>query len=257
MKNLKVAIVQDYMRYGGRFMVITSMIETLNSLHITPDLLSFVSDIDSKGVEEKYQSNLKFSNVSVPFNFFKKMTEFRKIWFNLMISLKYAHKYDVIINSNNVAILLTSKKTLNYFHFPRYDRILKNEFFKTHTNVYFKTKLLVRLDYRLSETLYRIFASGKHQINIANSEFTKSRLSEVREISLSKISVLYPPVVTGNLSDYEYSKKKDLIISIGRFSQTKNQLLQLQIAKENPNLRFKLIGFSKDENSYLDSCYEY
>ena len=255
--NLKVAITQDYIRYGGRFMVIATMIDALNKLNITPDVLSFVSDIDSKGVEKKYHNKLKFTAIKVPFNWFKKMTEFRKIWFNLIIMSKYYKKYDIIINSNNSAIFLQSQSVINYIHFPRFDRILKNEFFNTHKNIKLKTSFLVRVDYLLSRGLYNLFSLDKDQANIANSIFTKKRLSAVHAIPESKIDVLYPPVVTDEAQPYQASEKKGFIISIGRFSQTKNQLLQLKIAKKIPQLQFKLIGFSKEGNDYLKTCYQF
>lgn len=251
----KVAIIQDYCGYGGRFMVLSSIIELLNQEGITPDLVTFRSDVDPEGVTSKYQQTLAFDNKMIRPHLFGKLTEFNKLWFNLIFSLFYARKYDLIINSNNTPLFLPAKKVVHYIHFPRYVRVLKKEFFTTHLKSRLITRIVVGLDYFFSNIIYALFRARHDQTYLANSAFTKSELARVHKIPLQQIETIYPPAIR---EESTLQPKKELfVVSIGRFSQSKNQLSQLRVAKQLPELNFKLIGFSPAGNTYLHQCKDF
>jgi len=69
------------------------------------------------------------------------------------------------------------------------------------------------------------------------------------------IDVLYPPV------DIQVNKmeKEEIVLSLGRFSEDKRQLEQLQVAKGCPSLQFILVGFVGDRDSkrYHERCRRY
>jgi glycosyltransferase involved in cell wall biosynthesis len=54
--------------------------------------------------------------------------------------------------------------------------------------------------------------------------------------------IVYPPVDIEKFSVVRDNRDRDGVITIGRFTPEKNHLLQLEIAKQLPNLTFRLVG---------------
>ena len=233
-------------------MVIKEIISILNKKAIIPDLIGFDIQVTPSGVEEKYGKRLQFNTIQISADYFNKLTEMRKIWLNIWVKLFYQSKYDLVINSNNTSCLLSGKNILNYIHFPRYERILNQEYFQTHKKIKLITRIAVKLDYALAGVLHRFFPPDNSQRFISNSNFTRSKLSIFKNIDNASHRTIYPPSL--QLGDISTPKKENFVASVGRFSETKNQLMQIEIAKNLPELDFYIIGFTKEENPYFQYC---
>ncbi len=247
--NKNVAIAQNRFQKGGRMQVIVKMIEVLNEMGIVPDLLCFKCNITKEQIYELYETSAEFRvkeiffNPRIPF-------EWNILLFNL-IARRYVKAYDLIINSNNTSFLTSGKQhMISYVHYPRKDRVLrksqsihfpegeKKSIWDYRSDLFFFAKLLYRFDTRISP----------HDLQIANSEFTKAALLRRYSIPEDRVQVLFPPV--GSAESPERAKQKNLVVSMGRFSPEKRQLEQLELAKRLPELTFRFYGFVNSEEYF-------
>lgn len=246
--NKKVAILQNRYQKGGRMQVTISMIKTLNSRGIIPDLITFKFNLSKKEITEKYDADVDFNvkeifvNLRVPF-------EWNILIFNFL-SRFYLKSYDLVINSNNTSYFLPSSLNLiSYVHFPRKKRaaISKKDIHfpegKNKSLWDFKSDflLLAKLAYKFDGSI------SPNDMQLANSEFTQSTLQELYGIDKSEIRVIYPPVMPMSFIN---DSKKMTVSSLGRFSPDKRQLEQVKIAEQLPHLQFKLFGFVNSERYF-------
>lgn len=249
---MKVAILKHRIYKGGVSQVLASMIKVLNEKGIVPDLITFRSDIDEKIIGTDYGQEIKF-NVRKIFFDVKMPYEWNFIFFNF-ISRFYIKEYDLLINSNNTSFLAPiSKNTITYLHFPRKSRAvstLKNlhvpesgnkSFFDFSFDPFFIAFIL----YRMNNGFH------KRETVVCNSKFTRRNVEEVYGTSINKIQVLYPPVDISGIEKIQ--KKKNTVISLGRFSEDKRQLEQIAIAAGVPSMEFTLCGF-KGDGVYFSLC---
>ena len=168
----------------------------------------------------------------------------------------YGKKYDLLIDSGNSQIFLPQKQqVLSYVHFPREWRILSNsrsihepeEKIKKFSTTFFFRKVL-RLIYRLSK-----IPSGR--TIICNSVFTYKALEEVYGGFMPEPYIIYPPVDISKFPRDVY-KRKNSIVTLGRFTPSKRQLEQIKIAEKAPDTIFHLIGFISSPN-YFKKCQDY
>jgi glycosyltransferase involved in cell wall biosynthesis len=251
---MKIAIVQDHITYGGRIVVLAEIIRYLNHNNIRPVLMGFSVDVTMQGINDRYAVDAEFDVFEIKFDCFSKFTEIRKVWFNFIFNF-YAYHYDLIINSNNSTCLSRVKNRIVYLHYPRKKRVLQKEYFKFNSDIKLKTRIAVSMDYFVSRLLYNFDNLPRFRMIVANSNYTRSVINELYTIEKDKQRTLYPPV------DLRIRKNKikdpQKIISIGRISASKNQLMQLGIARELKTYDFHIIGFATPGNAYYNKCLEY
>jgi glycosyltransferase involved in cell wall biosynthesis len=251
---MRVAIVQDNFTYGGRLVVLAELIHFFNQRNITPVLVGFKVNVTKEEIKIRYDKDVDFKIDELSFNLFYKLNEFSKIWFNLIFNL-YAGNYDLIINCNNTTCLSKSKNRIVYLHYPRKKRILLKEYFKNNTEIKLTTKLVVSIDYFISRFLYYFDHPSGFDLIISNSEFTRSVLNELYTLKTDKQLTLYPPVKISNKS--LKVRRNNNIISIGRISASKNQMMQLEIAKNLSGYNLHIIGFASSKDKYFKKCVDY
>ncbi len=249
---MKVAILKNRVYKGGVSQVLASMIKVLNQNGITPDILTFRSAITPEVISKNYGEEIKF-NVKKIFFDIKVPYEWNFILFNF-ISRFYCRDYDLLINSNNTSFLAPIKiPTITYIHFPRKNRVvskLKNLHLPEEGN---KNIFDIKTDpFLIADTAYRMNNRfSKNQKLICNSEFTKNNVLKEYSIRKDKLEILYPPVkLTTKTSEFKKQKSKNTVITLGRFSEDKRQLEQIEIARELPEFTFYITGFKGDSDYY-------
>jgi len=261
--GMKVAITQNSVGYGGRLAVITSIIYVLNESGITPDIFTFhINGINKEKIKRCYNKDIKFNIREIPSYIRLLKGELNILWFNYL-SRFYSKEYDYFIDSNNTSFLMPRDvPILSYVHYPRKDRLLsqyvtihqpegkRKSWFKSPFDFHLKTTALF---YRLNR---RIFDNN---MVICNSEFTRSRFLQQYPDYNKRILVLYPPVAVKNKVEKNimWKKKSNSIVTLGRFSEDKRQLEQIQIAGQLPDYKFHIIGFAQDNNRYFAQCQNY
>ena len=237
----KVAIYQNTIGGGGRIKVIAAITRLLNEQGIIPDWLAFRHTIDESFLENVLDKPIQARMVIVP-AFSYGLSEFKYIKINQIID-DLKDNYDLVINSNNTLAALTDdNKFIHYIHFPREARLLSQYHNKVIKNMLFRKFFL---------KIYNSHISPKYKGEmIGNSKFTRSAMQEVYPLNLSDIKVVYPPVLHPKDNPNNNQKEKNTVISLGRFGSHKNQKLQIKIAAGLPQLKFKLIGFVGNKNSY-------
>lgn len=258
MKELRIAILQNRVHKGGRLKVILNMIKSLNELDIIPDIVTSKTQLDKKEIIDKYKEDCKFNfriikiNIKVPYRW-------NIIYFNHLIQ-KIKSEYDLFINSSNSSFFLPNDiNIVNYIHYPQKDRILSPKSsinFPDESN----KKWLSFNDFP-NKVLGYIYKNDvlnrKHEVLIANSEFTKRKiLKNYSECQTDDIKVLYPPVeVEKKFADKR--KLNNVVVSLGRFSTLKRQLEQIKIANNLKQFEFKILGFKKKKSKYFNKCKKY
>lgn len=251
----RVAIFQNTLTGGGRIRVINEMIGILNELEIVPDV--FVLRVNKSFKKNK---RISFRIRKLP-TFIYGLYELKIPYLNLMMRF-FENDYDLYINSNNSLLFAPSKvKTVAYIHFPREARIAskyKSLVFPdgalvSETNIFFRT-------YRKTLNNLHSFRSysGNNKV-ITNSECTKNFFKEAYpEIHSNEILVIYPPVAT-DFWKCNNTNRQQVVTTLGRFSEDKRQLEQIQIAESLPELQFNIIGFVSDTSrqDYYQTCERY
>lgn len=249
---MKVAIAKSRIYKGGVTQVLASMIQVLNENGIIPDLVTLRCDVNEESVQKNYGQNIRFKirkvapDLKIPY-------EWHFLYFNF-ISRRALKKYDLIIDSNNTSFLSQSKiPSINYTHYPRKDRVI-SDLYSLHLPEGPKKKLIdIRTDpFFIAKFLYKFNKNIKdNEKIICNSVYTAGKVSEVYPVKTEEMEVLYPPV---QLPQEKYFSKVPMtVVSLGRFSEEKRQLEQIEIAKKLPEYQFRILGFSGD-GSYVKKC---
>jgi len=253
---MKIAILQDSFSGGGRTSVVLRIIEVLNDLGITPDILSCRIGLSTKTIEQNYGKSLHFKIKKIKEIFTNKLPDSSKLLFNLL-SRSYLKNYNLIIESNNTSCLLPNNiRLISYIHYPRIDRVYEFKDIHLPEKKYsFKTLLGKYLDYLIASSFYHFQKLNPENLIIANSLFTRNAIISRYKLNPENIKILYPPV---NISCFCSNKtKNDSVVTLGSFSEAKGQLQQIKIAENLPYLRFNIIGFSKPDNTYYQKCVQY
>lgn len=247
----RVAILKSRLYKGGVAQVLGHLIAMLNEEGIVPDILTLRADLDQGDFEKLYGLKINFKikligpNLKMPY-------EWHFIYFNLL-TRGYTNKYDLFINSNNTSFLAPrSIRTVTYVHYPRKHRALSNCSSIHFPELVDKSPFDYKNDlFFLAKFLYSLNKNtGNNEILIANSEFTSLKIQESYPNSKSKIHVIYPPV-PGEKKNAD--QKKMQVMSLGRISEEKRQLEQIEIAAELPSVDFYITGFS-DMGRYYQKC---
>ncbi len=249
--NLKVAIYQNTIGGGGRIKVIAAMTYVFNQMGIKPDWISFRNTTNRRMMDYIINKPINASSRILRLKY-RGLSEIKYLMMNKAVA-GLSNEYDLIINSNNTVAGLSSYPTfLHYIHFPREARLLRQ--YHNHTINSNSLKLIFKKMYAMN--------SGGKQVQgeiFANSNFTKQAIIDGCMVAGSSIQVLYPPIVKPITANLDIGKDQKKVVSLGRFSQHKNQLFQLKVAKQVPGIQFDIIGFVGNRNSkkYYDLCNNY
>ena len=246
----KVAILKSRLYRGGVAQVLGFMISDLNKKGIIPDILVLRSDLTPSDFKRLYNLEIEFK-IRIIGPDLKMPYEWHFLYFNLL-TRGYAAKYDLFINSNNTSFLSSRKiKTITYDHFPRKFRVIS-----ANNSIHFPEKMDkhffdIKYDpFYLARLIYRFNKSyGNNEVLIANSNFTAQKMRE-SYFSVSDVEILYPPVP---ISAVNLNEKKAQVVSLGRISDEKRQLEQLEIASFLPEVPFYILGFSNTDE-YFRKC---
>ncbi|MBC8184897.1 glycosyltransferase [candidate division KSB1 bacterium] len=251
MKKKTVAIYQNTIGGGGRIKVIAAMTYVFNQMGIVPDWISFRNTIHRLKLDQIINKSIAASP-RILRQKYRGLSEVKYLMMNKAVA-KLSNEYDLVINSNNTMAGLSSYPSfLHYIHFPREARLL------TQYHNYTINSKLLKLIFR---KMYAMNYNGK-QIQgkiFANSNFTRQAILDGCGVDSSSIQLLYPPVVRPVIAKLDIGKDRKKVVSLGRFSPHKNQLVQLQIAKQVPGIQFDIIGFvgNRKAKKYYDLCNNY
>ena len=254
---MKIALTQDVISGGGRIVVLVEIVSILNEMGYVPDILTFHMSFTPKDIAEKYQRTVAFNLRVVKPNLFGKLPELSKLWFNVLVRFQ-ARAYDLIIDSNNTFVGLgRPTRILSYVHYPRIDRVVRQEALSVARAqpMRMKTRLAHQLDYLLARLFYRWQAMPDQVRLVANSNFTRAALLKHYPMAEDAVAVVYPPV-PASVRTVVHERKRQ-VATLGRFSVLKRQLDQLKIAQQLPTLEFILMGFAPKGSTYLEACKKY
>jgi glycosyltransferase involved in cell wall biosynthesis len=255
---MKVGIVQNRIIYGGRLAVIVGIVEILNRRGVVPDLITFQTEISSNGVYGQYNMQINFQIRRINSVLSKIPGEANILAFNLAIH-RVCKLYDYFISSNNTSFLMPAQiPILSYIHFPRIARLKS-----PYASIHFPDGPLKRWRSRhdaIAKFLKILYSLDRIQRNtyvVANSRFSRSYFQHYYPAYKQHIPVIYPPVKKSNNFISPFNERANIVCSIGRFCQEKNQLGQIRIAERLPGWKFILIGFADERNTYLKECESY
>ena len=249
----RVAICQSNIIPGGRLRVVLGIVRALNEMGIVPDILTASLGIQSEEIPGRYgqTARFQFRHVSrLPTG----SQDAAILAFNWSLH-HYARDYDILINTSNSLLLLPpSKRVLSYMFFPRKYRVLANDpdiHRPGHRLSWWKREELIRQGLR---PLYRHLAPQPHHAIICMTHFTCQKLHEVYP-QLPQLPIVYPPV---DIQRFwcENEQRERSIVTAGRFSPSKRQLEQIELAAQLPDITFHLVGFTSPDNPYFQLCQE-
>jgi len=255
---MKVGIVQNRIIYGGRLTVIVGIVEVLNRRGIVPDLITFQTTISPNGVYRQYGTQINFKIRRINSVLSNIPGEANILAINLAMR-RICKQYDYFISSNNTTFSMPSQiPILSYIHFPRIARLKS-----PYVSIHFPNGPLKQWRNRQSAIarfmgiLYSFHRIKNNHYIIANSKFSRLYFQHYFPAYRQHIPVIYPPVKKSKDFLSPFNKRANLVCSIGRFCQEKNQLGQIGIAERLPDWKFILIGFAGEQNTYLKECETY
>lgn len=254
-EKLRVAFCQPQTILGGRLQVIIGITQVLNEMGIVPDLLTFKAYFKLQDIEQRYGDQIKLNirEISGP----HLPQDFSVLLFHNLLR-RYAHEYDLLINTSNSLIFLPdSAHVLTYMFYPRKSRIQfpapdihdPDEPLRLLSRVGIE-KALLRLIYRLSKP------NPKHHI-ICMTRFTCEALHREYPSLPDNLPLIYPAV---DIADFKPSievKRQKSVIAVGRFHPSKRQLEQVKLAQQLPEMDFHIVGFADEHNAYYHQCAAY
>jgi glycosyltransferase involved in cell wall biosynthesis len=110
---------------------------------------------------------------------------------------------------------------------------------------------------KLFGMLYSFQQIKSNNYVVTNSKFSRLYFQRYYPAYRQSIPVIYPPVRKPNNLISPFNERANIVCSIGRFCQEKNQLAQISLAERLPDWKFKLIGFADEKNTYLNDCESY
>ncbi len=229
---VKIAVICRSLEvFGGVPKTAVSCIEALNSKSIIPDLYSLSAD--KRIVKKKFNKNLKYN--------FKKMFALKRTALYSMLFkelYRIGKKYDYIYDFTNTLPLKTNKG--NYFSYIYFPEILleKRGKYKGLWKFYLLPKKIIsRIGLKIAK---------KSKIDIACLDYFVEK--EFRKVYGKKTKIIYPPV---ELKNFKSRKKKKQVTSVASFTIEKNQLLQVDISKNFPQIKFNICGKATRMPSYF------
>ncbi len=245
MKDLKVALVHDYLReYGGAERVVEALHEMFPD---APVYTAFV-DKDSLGVHWK-----KFENWDIRESIASRIPFIKKLYSPLRLFSAYFFEsfdfseYDVVISSTNMYMakaVLTNPSTLHicYCHTP--PRSLYG--YSTASN--WKKNILTRtigelINFKMRQVDF--FTAQRPDLFVANSEETRKRIYKYYK---KNAVILYPPVEQEGSEVQKVLESDPYYLYVNRLVFAKHPEIAL-LACKKLGVRLKVVGSGPMESS--------
>jgi glycosyltransferase involved in cell wall biosynthesis len=251
--EIRVAITQPAVVFGGRLQVIIGMIKALNELGVIPDVVTSRLAFDPKEISDRY-------GVEIQANW--RMHSLSQEWPNELYTAKFnygmrwlAQQYDLLTNTSNSLLFLPKQtRVLTYMFFPRKSRILASvaNIHRPRDNKVrtLSKRGLYRSGMRL---LYRLSKPHPNHYVISMTNFTRDALIQAYpKLASKKIPIVYPPVRLEGFFP-QPGKRPPVVTTVGRFDPAKRQLDQIELAAKLPLLDFHIVGFVHDR-AYYELC---
>jgi glycosyltransferase involved in cell wall biosynthesis len=252
-RDTRVAICQSSIIAGGRLRVILDIVNVLNDLGITPDILTMHLKIPQEEFKQKYgkafQANIKLLPY-IP----RLPQEFEIAVFNVLLR-HYARDYGLLINTNNSLFFLPRQKSVvSYVFFPRKRRIMADLADLHMPNSHISPWSRIGRHRAVLRPLYRLNSPRPEHTVVCMTEFTRAALLQAYP-TLTDLPVIYPAV---DITEFECENQdRDLsVITIGRFTPNKRQLEQIRLAARLPHIPFHIVGFVGNQR-YYQQCVDY
>lgn len=240
-KLMRVGVLQNTLGIGGRSKVVAESISVFSQFSTDINVHTLAKKREVRKFRTHYNIDPSVDIISHRGKYIPG-TIYQQPLLNIT-SKKEVGDYDLVFNSNNcLCFLPSSPDFIHYIHFPltatmtvdtKYDKL-------RYQIGSIPIKTLLKVGER--ETSGSIFVNSNY-----TQRFTQQAYPETDP------EILYPPCIDALQFD---GFNGEGIVSVGSFHPNKRQLLQLEIARENPDLEFVLIG-SKESESYYNKCEEY
>ncbi len=236
MLNKKIAVIApDLESFGGGTQCAISCIEALNDAKIVPDVYSRTGRINI--VNKKFGRSLNYNFKKIIF------TKRFALYFGLVKNINMLFKeYDYVFDFTNSFPF--NKNKGRYFMYVLFPEFVPWKRGKYNLGIW---KLYRFPEYLINLVKFRIVDYKDIKI-VCDSEFTKENAKRMFD---GNYKVIYPPVQIKEFKDKVEGRSKKGIASTGSFSIEKNQMLQVEIAKEIPEIEFSICGKSKRMPSYF------
>ena len=225
---------------GGGERVGVTTVEALNEIGVIPDMyttnpikLSYLNDFYGKRVKCKIHTIMPF-NLKLFGIYQRLLASFNS--FRLM-------NYDVVVNTTGIYTPLFLKSLVKRYILYVYNPLVPITFTTVKENFKYSKNLFWKVYYQPYQKLITtsIQKLGNTEI-LAVSAFTKWRIEKYWKKSSI---IVFPPVDIKTFSTVFNNTDRDGVISIGRFTPEKEQLKQLEIAKQLPSITFRICGSAK------------
>ncbi|HEY2934926.1 MAG TPA: glycosyltransferase family 4 protein [Acidobacteriota bacterium] len=242
----RIAIVQERFGAGGREKVVAAMIEVLNSMGITPDVITLQSTITSREVSQLFGSRIDYNVLKLPDLLPSVLSGAEAPYTNLLANL-WTRKHDGVINLNSSMAFCSSRvPTIFYVTVPERFIVLSQRAGR-------EAGFWSRWRDRLHRALVRRFDIVKAGfIVVSLCEHTRDLLQSVHPGI--ETAVLYPPVDAAVFENRV--QKENIIVNLGRYATQKRQLDLLAQAKHLPDYQFIFMGPGQGSR-YFQRCRDY
>ena len=229
---------------GGGERVCLYTIQVLNELGVDVDLITGEKTLWYK-VQRLIDVPVKISReIVVSRKLVQKFSIYNKLWTSYRV-LSICRKYDLTVNTSHETLLVPADVV--YVHFPHII-FLKDTYEYWHSLSKYYSSALWRMyfePYRLG--MEALSESVKNSILIANSTYTAEK---VRKYIRSKVFIIHPPVqVEKYIKLSENEDRKDVVITIARYTREKNLELIPVVASRCRDLTFIIAGSVHSEDS--------
>ncbi len=222
---------------GGAEKVCLTYVRVLNEIGVVPDVYT-VGEVDTELIRRfmGYLPRFKVFNL-LPFRLkffgiYQKLST--SIWIPKLMN------YDIVVNTSGVYIPLIGQEKL-----PNYSLYVYNpEVFKIPSKYRSGLWRLYYIPYD-SANKYTVKKLRNCVKIIAVSHYTRLRVEKLWKLPSEHIVVIYPPVDVNIFLQVFDNTKRDGVITISRFTPEKGHLLQLEIAKQLPDIIFRICGSTK------------
>jgi len=248
---MNIAIIQNYFIDGGRLRWLAALVVYLNSRGITPEIVSYRFEFDSKHIQDSLGLTTEFTTRILPLPKIPTTQEMQILLFNQQVK-KILPRYDHVINSSNSWLGIAKfENVIHYIHFPRKYRLAND--IHSETGMITSSSWYRPIHDFGMKCIYKIFDRVAPINVIANSKFTASKIKACWPNT--KTDVIYPPLSNEIpiASNNQWLKRDNHYINLGRFSPEKGQL-KLMKAVENLPGTYHFIGFADLASPYYESC---
>jgi glycosyltransferase involved in cell wall biosynthesis len=242
----KVAILQNQFHLSGRTKVMCEIIWLLNEMNIEPDVLTFTPVSLGQSVGRYFGLGaLRFNLRRVAPIPFSRGTTTQVYLINQLTKWMHDH-YDLVVNSNDTLYSLSPTASyLHYIHFP----IAVGEANLDLISPAQRASWIRRLNAKVVARLLKHSSRARPTDMIyTNSSFSEKAILTTYPESSGHVKIIYPPAFDGEV--IAEAKRERRCISLGTIIPDKNQLQQLEIARQIPDIEFWIVGSIRSQTYY-------